>query len=67
MSIFKKRNGDYILTFGKYKDMSLYYILDNDPSYILWLDENNVLENIDEDVLAEAEELSEELSDNEQF
>lgn len=33
-----------ILTFGKFRGKSIRYVLDNEPSYILWLWEHNVSE-----------------------
>jgi uncharacterized protein (DUF3820 family) len=44
------------LTFGKYKGKSIQYILDTEPGYIVWLEEENVLE-MPEDIYREAQEL----------
>jgi uncharacterized protein (DUF3820 family) len=44
------------LTFGKYKGKSIQYILDTEPGYIVWLEEENVLE-MPEDIYQEAQEL----------
>ena len=35
---------DFILTFGKHKGKSLWLILYNDPSYILWLDREGAID-----------------------
>lgn len=32
-----------VITFGKYKGKSLAWILEENPSYIVWLSENNVV------------------------
>lgn len=39
---------DYVLTFGKYKGRSLGWVLGNDPSYIIWLVDNDALSVADE-------------------
>lgn len=44
-----------LLGFGKYARETVQDILDNVPSYILWLDENTDIE-IASDILAEADE-----------
>lgn len=51
-----------VLTFGKYKGMTVRYILDVDPSYILWLDEENIC-SISQSILNDAidEDLNQEL------
>ena len=43
------------LGFGRYADETVQDIIDNIPSYILWLDENTDIE-IASDILAEADE-----------
>ena len=43
---------DFKMKFGKYRGLSLRKILYIDPSYILWLNKENVLEeNIDSEVI----------------
>ena len=44
------------LTFGKYKGYTIQYVLDTEPGYIVWLEEENVLE-MPEDIYQEAQEL----------
>jgi len=34
---------DYVFTFGKYKGYKLEYVIDVEPSYIIWLSDENVL------------------------
>jgi isopentenyldiphosphate isomerase len=46
---------DHIITFGKYKGMSLGQILELEYSYILWLNVNNVLK-LDSDLVHAARE-----------
>ena len=45
-----------ILNFGQYFDKTVQWVLENDPSYILWLDWAEVAE-IAEDIVEEAQEL----------
>lgn len=45
------------LGFGRYANETAQDVLDNDPQYILWLDENTEIE-IASDILAEADENS---------
>jgi hypothetical protein len=49
-------NKNSIITFGKYKDKSVRYILSVEPSYILWLHEKGIVEFPD-DIVEEAEYL----------
>jgi uncharacterized protein (DUF3820 family) len=43
-----KNKNDYYMTFGKYKNKGLSWIIQNDPDYILWLRGNKyVKENLD--------------------
>ena len=44
---------DYVMPFGKYKGKTLIQILDENPSYIIWLSENDVVE-IPDDLLTMA-------------
>jgi len=44
---------DYVMTFGKYKGKTLVQILDECPSYIVWLSENDVVK-IPDDLLTMA-------------
>lgn len=44
---------DFIMPFGKYKDKKLVEILDESPSYIIWLSENNVVK-VPDDILTMA-------------
>jgi uncharacterized protein (DUF3820 family) len=44
---------DFVMGFGKYKDKTLVQILDESPSYIIWLAENEVIK-IPSDLLAMA-------------
>lgn len=39
-----KLTNDHVMTFGKYKGMTLGNIADEDPSYIIWLTDNNILD-----------------------
>jgi len=39
-----KLKNDHIMVFGKYRGMTLEDIADGDPSYIIWLTDNNVLD-----------------------
>jgi len=50
---------NHVMTFGKYKGKSIAEILDVNPSYIIWLSDNNVL-NISDKVLGMAYELQNE-------
>lgn len=44
---------DYVMTFGRHKGKTLLQILDESPSYIVWLSENNVVK-IPDDLLTMA-------------
>jgi uncharacterized protein (DUF3820 family) len=55
----KKVGFGHVMTFGKYKGKSIAEILDVNPSYIIWLYDNNVL-SIDDKVLGMAYELQNE-------
>lgn len=44
---------DYVMTFGKYKGKTLLKILDENPSYIIWLTENDVVK-VPDDLLTMA-------------
>lgn len=44
------------LTFGKHKGRTIQYILDEEPSYIIWLVEEDIVE-IPDDIYQEAQEL----------
>lgn len=48
-----------VLTFGKFKGKTIEIALLNDPGYILWLYENEVVE-LPEDIVIEAENIEEE-------
>ena len=37
-------SADFVMPFGKYRGQTLYLIADNDPSYIMWLADENVLQ-----------------------
>ena len=37
-----------ILTFGKYKGKNIDFVLGEEPSYLLWLDENEIVEFSDD-------------------
>jgi len=39
----KEVNGDWVMTFGKYKGRTLDEISNNDPSYVVWLSDEKVL------------------------
>lgn len=39
-----KLRNDHVMAFGKYKGMTLADIADQDPSYVIWLTDNNVLD-----------------------
>lgn len=39
-----KLKNDHVMTFGKYKGMTLEDIADENPSYIIWLVDNNILD-----------------------
>ncbi len=39
-----KLKNNHVMTFGKYKGMTLGSIADEDPSYIIWLTDNNILD-----------------------
>jgi uncharacterized protein (DUF3820 family) len=54
---------NHIMTFGKYKGRLIAEILDVNPSYIIWLSDNNVL-NISDKVLGMAYELQNEADFN---
>ena len=45
-----------LLTFGKFKGKSIQFVLYEQPSYILWLNENDIL-SISDDIVIEAENL----------
>ena len=49
----------YKLNFGKYKNSRLDLVLYEDPSYILWLKKENIL-NLTERIVKKAEEVKEE-------
>ena len=50
------------LTFGKHKGRSIAYMIENHPSYMAWVVENEVME-LTEDIIAEIEDAnSEDLS-----
>lgn len=51
-----------ILTFGKHKGEHVWEVLQVDPQYILWLDEQEIVEFPD-DVIIDAEEMEAELTD----
>lgn len=40
----KKATRAHVMAFGKYKGMTLTDIADQDPSYIVWMDSNKVLD-----------------------
>ena len=44
---------DYVMPFGKYKGKTLVQILDENPSYIVWLSENDVVK-VSDDLLTMA-------------
>ena len=44
---------DYVMTFGKHKGKTLVQILDESPSYIVWLAENDVVK-VPDDLLTMA-------------
>lgn len=44
---------DYVMTFGKHKGKTLLEILDESPSYIVWLAENDIIK-IPDDLLTMA-------------
>lgn len=44
-----------LLTFGKHKGHSIEFVLATEPSYVLWLNENGVVE-IPDSIVLEAEE-----------
>ena len=46
-----------IIKIGKYKGDTFSDILDKDPSYILWLSENNIME-IEQGLLSDAMEMN---------
>lgn len=46
---------DCVFPFGKYKGYKVRYVIDNEPSYILWLDEQDIVKFTDE-MIDEAEE-----------
>jgi hypothetical protein len=48
-----------LLTFGKYKGKSIQFILAEEPSYILWLHEQEIV-SIPEDIIIDAEEMDDE-------
>lgn len=58
------KNKTDVLTFGKYKGMTVRYILDVDPSYILWLDEEKIC-SISQSILDNAtdEDLNQQLDE----
>ena len=41
------KDGNYIMTFGKYRGQTLDYIGEYDVSYLMWLDQDKVLKDID--------------------
>ena len=44
----------YVLNFGKHKGHSIAFVIENDPGYILWLSEQEIVEFSD-DILDEAD------------
>ncbi len=44
-----------ILTFGKHKGRSIEYMIDNHPSYMMWVLEEEVME-LPEDIISEIED-----------
>jgi hypothetical protein len=46
--------GEDVITFGKYKNSTLSYILREDPSYIVWLYEETDTNIISEEIYDEA-------------
>ena len=46
-----------ILSFGKYKDRTIRFILTTEASYILWLDKNEIVE-FEESIIEDAEQMS---------
>jgi len=45
---------DDVLTFGKHKEQSVYWILEHEPEYILWLSDEKIAQ-FPEDILDDAE------------
>lgn len=41
--VLRPVSADFVMPFGKYKDYTLDRISDDDPGYIVWLADNNVL------------------------
>lgn len=50
---FLQEGFDYVITFGKHKGKTLVQILNESPSYIIWLSENDVVK-IPDDLLTMA-------------
>lgn len=50
------------LTFGKHKGRSVYWILEHEPGYILWLSDEKIVQFPDE-ILNDADEYSREEDD----
>lgn len=53
-----------VLTFGQYRDKTVRWILEHDPSYIIWLDDEGVC-SVSQEILdnAEDEELNQQIDD----
>lgn len=51
-------NYDCVMPFGKYKGYKIRYIVDNEPSYILWLSDNDIVK-FSNKILNEAERYDE--------
>lgn len=43
-----------VLDFGKHKDKTVRWVIEHDPSYIIWLNENKICE-IPEEIVEEAQ------------
>lgn len=54
---------NHVLSFGKYKGKTILQVLEKDPSYIIWLNDNKIL-NIEEQIVEEAIELKYEEEDD---
>ena len=46
-------SGEDVLTFGKFKGETIQYVLDNEPHYIIWLDDSGIVD-MDVSILDEA-------------
>lgn len=44
---------DYVLTFGKHKGKAIWWVLVNNPGYLVWLVDNDIL-NLSQDIYDEA-------------